>query len=235
MRVNKRKYRERNALKIKLKKKIEYEANKSAVILRSKLWRLSNPDRVKELSRAARKRNALKRAIQNKVNWLKRKKHPVHSLNHKMGRLLYMSLRGRGGKRQKSWQELVGYSVSDLKAHLKAHLSADMLWDDVMDGTVHIDHVIPIAWWPIKSAGDEAFMACWSMDNLKPMWGNENITKQSRWAGPVSEDLKAKFLALVPNHPFFASETSQALSALQPRLNEAQQVIVTRDGMGTHT
>jgi hypothetical protein len=28
--------------------------------------------------------------------------------------------------------------------------------------------------------GDEEFMRCWSLENLQPMWGTENIRKSNK-------------------------------------------------------
>ena len=39
---------------------------------------------------------------------------------------------------------------------------------------------LPITNFNISEMGDEEFMRCWSLDNLQPMWGIENIKKSNK-------------------------------------------------------
>jgi len=32
----------------------------------------------------------------------------------------------------------------------------------------------------ISEIGDDEFVKCWSLDNLQPMWGKENISKSNK-------------------------------------------------------
>ena len=54
----------------------------------------------------------------------------------------------------------------------------DMTWENY--GVWHVDHKLPITSFDIQEIGDEEFMKCWSLDNLQPMWGEENIRKSNK-------------------------------------------------------
>ena len=53
-----------------------------------------------------------------------------------------------------------------------------MTWDNY--GEWHVDHKLPITHFNIQEMGDSEFMKCWSLDNLQPMWGDENIKKSNK-------------------------------------------------------
>jgi hypothetical protein len=38
----------------------------------------------------------------------------------------------------------------------------------------------PISSFDIKEIGDEGFNKCWSLENLQPLWGDENIRKSNK-------------------------------------------------------
>jgi len=84
------------------------------------------------------------------------------------------------GKEGQSWEVLVGYSLDDLVKHLEALFEEGMTWDNY--GTWHIDHRTPRTWFNYESIDDPAFKECWSLSNLQPKWGAENIRKGNRFA-----------------------------------------------------
>jgi hypothetical protein len=53
-----------------------------------------------------------------------------------------------------------------------------MTWDNY--GEWHVDHIKPISSFNITEMGDEEFMECWSLNNLQPMWREENIRKSNK-------------------------------------------------------
>ena len=53
-----------------------------------------------------------------------------------------------------------------------------MTWDNY--GEWHVDHIKPITYFNICEIGDEEFMKCWSLNNLQPMWGEDNIRKSNK-------------------------------------------------------
>lgn len=82
------------------------------------------------------------------------------------------------GKQGQSWELMVGFTLADLVRHLESQFQEGMTWDNY--GEWHIDHRVPKSWYVFESVNDPEFKECWKLDNLKPMWGPENISKGNR-------------------------------------------------------
>ena len=59
--------------------------------------------------------------------------------------------------------------------HLEKQFMDNMTWDNY--GKWHVDHIQPISSFNIKAIGDNEFMRCWSLGNLQPLWGPDNLSK----------------------------------------------------------
>ncbi len=64
--------------------------------------------------------------------------------------------------------DLVGYTPEDLKNHLERQFKNGMTWDNY--GEWHVDHIIPMKVFNIKSAEDIDFKRCWVLKNLRSKW-----------------------------------------------------------------
>jgi len=78
-------------------------------------------------------------------------------------------------KNKRKWENLVGYSLNDLKKHLESLFINGMSWDNY--GQWHIDHKIPKSSFNITSDSCDAFKQCWSLSNLQPLWATDNLKK----------------------------------------------------------
>ena len=87
----------------------------------------------------------------------------------------------KANKKGRSWEMLVGYSLIDLKNHLQDRFKTGMDWHNY--GEWHIDHIIPVSWFNFEYASDPEFKKCWDLDNLQPLWAEENMKKGNRLAG----------------------------------------------------
>lgn len=56
-----------------------------------------------------------------------------------------------------------------------------MSWENY--GEWHIDHVTPLSWFQYKSVTDEGFSAAWALNNLQPLWAEDNLSKNNRYVG----------------------------------------------------
>lgn len=81
-------------------------------------------------------------------------------------------------KARRSWQELVGYSVGDLRTHLERQFLKGMSWENA--DRWHVDHILPVASFGAVEPGDAAFRACWALTNLRPLWKSDNHRKGAR-------------------------------------------------------
>ena len=93
---------------------------------------------------------------------------------------MYYSLRKAKGDCH--WEDLVGYTISDLKKHLENQFKKGMSWDNY--GDWEIDHVIPVSAFDFNSPDDPQFKLCWALDNLQPLWMHENRTKGNKITEP---------------------------------------------------
>lgn len=73
-------------------------------------------------------------------------------------------------------EELLGYSIVDLRNHLEAMFVKDMTWDNM--GDWHIDHIIPQKAFDLTD--DNEWQSCWSLSNLQPLWAKDNLSKGSQ-------------------------------------------------------
>lgn len=81
---------------------------------------------------------------------------------------------GKGGGH---WEELVGYSLAELAAHIERQFSRGMSWSNM--GKWHIDHIVPLSHFKFDSPADPEFRAAWALTNLRPVWASENIRKHA--------------------------------------------------------
>lgn len=93
-----------------------------------------------------------------------------------MSRRIRKSLGVKGGKANRSWCTLVGYSALDLRQHLEAQFDESMSWANYGE-TWHIDHIVPLAFFGCKDASSPLFRLAWSLDNLRPLVKPKNLRK----------------------------------------------------------
>jgi hypothetical protein len=119
------------------------------------------------------KLNPTKRTY-NKERQLER--YRKNKVNFNFSRRMRKSLNGI--KESKSWETLVDYSLEELKLHLERQFTEGMSWDNY--GEWHIDHIIPVSSFNIQTLDDENFKKCWSLENLQPLWAEQNIKKSNK-------------------------------------------------------
>lgn len=140
---------------------LHWTCRKCAVVLASRRRETPEGRRVANASLARRYRN-----------------DEGYALKVRMGTAIRASL--RGSKQFRKWQDLVGYTIGDLKQHLERQFTKGMSWDAYRSGLIHIDHIIPLASFRITSAEDSSFRAAWALTNLRPLWAQENRAKRDR-------------------------------------------------------
>lgn len=62
--------------------------------------------------------------------------------------------------------------------HLESLFTNGMSWQNY--GEWHVDHKIPISSFDFESIECEEFKKCWSLNNLQPLWGIDNLSKGSK-------------------------------------------------------
>ena len=110
-------------------------------------------------------------------NWAKnrRAKDPSWRVSAHMTVMMHRAL-GKN-KAGRSWRTFVDYSLEELMAHIERQFTNGMTWEN--RGKWHIDHILPRSSFQYDSPDDEQFKACWALSNLRPLWAQENLTKQA--------------------------------------------------------
>jgi hypothetical protein len=76
----------------------------------------------------------------------------------------------------------LGYTVQELINHLERQFVEGMTWGNY--GKVwHIDHVKPDSWFIYENMDDEGFKQAWDINNLQPLFKEDNLRKGNRYAG----------------------------------------------------
>lgn len=124
-----------------------------------------------------------KRKYQNK----RLKTDPQFRLNRIISGGIRHSL--ENGKDGRHWEDIVGYTITELKNHLESLWEPWMNWenhgpyDPSGPKTWQIDHIIPKSMFDFKSYEDEEFKLCWSLRNLQPKCSKMNNLKRDRYIG----------------------------------------------------
>ena len=94
-------------------------------------------------------------------------------LNRAMKDAICHSLKGT--KNGRHWEDIVGYTLADLMITLENDFQPGMSFKN--HGTWHIDHIIPLARFKYNSPDDPEFKKAWALNNLQPLWADQNIRK----------------------------------------------------------
>jgi hypothetical protein len=134
------------------------------VLFRSKEWREKNIEKHRE----------------NKRNYEKTRKSndPIYKLISNFRTAIYQVLKENNVQKNGHYFEVLNYSPEELITHLEIQFVEGMSWDNY--GKWHVDHILPITSFNINEIGDEEFMKCWSLSNLQPLWGDENVRKSNK-------------------------------------------------------
>lgn len=148
----------RNRTKILERAKEHYRKNRAAI-----LARMATPEGRQYA--AAKMRERLE-------------KEPQFRLHSNTSRAIRNALGGKGRRR---WEDMVGYTAAELKLHIERQFVRGMGWHNYGRGAGkwHIDHIVPQSAFSFAAPEDPDFRACWALTNLRPLWGDKNISKHA--------------------------------------------------------
>ena len=159
-----KKWREKNKEYTSEKSKIWYEKNKEYRKEYYNKWRSENPDKWRE----------------SKRNYERTRKanDPLYKLVANFRTAIYTVLKENNMDKYGHYFEILQYSPEELATNLENQFTEGMTWENY--GEWHVDHKLPITSFNFQKIGDNEFMKCWCLDNLQPMWGDENIRKSNK-------------------------------------------------------
>jgi hypothetical protein len=159
-----KKWRDKNKEKLSKKHKLWYENNKNKWNDYIKEYRKNNIDKIRQIKRDyERNRKAT---------------DPLYKLITNFRTAIWTVLKESNVDKYGHYFDILQYTPEELINHLEKQFKDDMTWDNY--GIWHVDHKLPITSFDIQEMGDEEFMKCWCLDNLQPMWGEENIRKSNK-------------------------------------------------------
>lgn len=82
------------------------------------------------------------------------------------------------GKKGSPTVKLLGCSFEMFKKHLERRFAKGMTWKNYGRNGWHIDHIVPCAAFDLRKREDQE--KCFHFSNMRPMWANENRSKNGR-------------------------------------------------------
>ena len=150
----------------------------------NKKWYEENKYKIKEYQKIYHKKyyNENKNKLneyQNKCKMKYRKTNPQFRFRINFSRAIRLALKKQEiSKRGYSWETILGYTIKNLIQHLEDQFIEGMEWDNY--GKWHLDHIRPQSSFNFTSYEDEAFQECWSLNNLQPLWAQDNWEKSNK-------------------------------------------------------
>jgi len=170
-------YREKNKERITSRLKAWYEKNKKYASEQAKIYRENNKEKVSTWTKLWRENNHEKVKSYTKKCNAKIRSTPKGKLNNNISRGISRSL--NGAKSGRHWEDLVGYTIDQLKRHLEKQFDEHMTWENY-GSYWHLEHIIPVSAFNFQSPEDRDFKRCWALKNLRPLEKIENIKKSNK-------------------------------------------------------
>ena len=144
-----------------------------------KKWSEQNKEHLKQYLKEYREKNVDNiRKTKRDYERNRKARDPLYKLISNFRTAIYQVLKESNVEKNGHYFDVLQYSPEELINHLEKQFTEGMTWENY--GEFHVDHKLPISSFNIKEIGDEEFMKCWSLDNLQPMWGEENIRKSNK-------------------------------------------------------
>ena len=154
--------------------------NKEKLSEYHKEWTQQNKEHRKEYHKEWREKNKeYYQKYRRDYEKTKKDSDPSYKLACYTRTAIYTCLKERDITKYKNTFDLLPYSLEKLINHLESQFKEDMSWENY--GEWHVDHIKPMSSFNIQSPEDGSFQECWSLNNLQPLWGKENLSKGSRY------------------------------------------------------
>jgi hypothetical protein len=157
-----------------------YKNNKEDICEWYKKWAKENREYLREKHTEWREDNKehvnkYKRDYERK----RRAEDPKYRLGIRTRTAVWQLLKERGVKKTNKTFALLGYTIEELMSHLEKQFAEGMSWDNY--GKWHVDHIQPMTSFNFESVDDEGFKECWKLENLQPLWEEDNLSKGPRY------------------------------------------------------
>ena len=142
-------------------------------------WQKNNQEHRKKYLKEYREKNADDiRKTKREYERNRKATDPLYKLISNFRTAIYQVLKENRVDKNQSYFDVLQYTPEQLIVHLEKQFTEGITWENY--GEWHVDHKQPISSFNIQEMGDSEFMKCWSLENLQPMWGEENIRKSNK-------------------------------------------------------
>lgn len=143
-------------------------------------WQKENYEHRKKYMDEYREKNIDKiREVKRNYERTRKANDPLYKLISNFRTAIYQVLKENNVEKNGHYFDILKYTPEELISHLERQFKDGMTWDNY--GEWHVDHSKPISVFNIKEIGDSEFMKCWSLSNLQPLWGEENVKKSNKF------------------------------------------------------
>ena len=156
--------------------KEHYNANAEEIKQKVLKWQADNKEKCDKYNKKWRKTNPKKYKESQTKAIHKIRQTPKGITNNRMSSAIHKAL--KTGKAGRHWESLVPYTLQKLMDHLESLFLPGMSWLNM--GKWHIDHIIPKAHFRYSTMEDSQFKACWALENLQPLWREDNLKKGAK-------------------------------------------------------
>jgi hypothetical protein len=164
---------------VAMKKYFSKPETKERLKKNHKKWAEQNKEHRKQYLKEYREKNIDNiRKTKRDYERNRKSRDPLYKLISNFRTAIYQVLKENNVEKNKSYFDILQYTPEELINHLEKQFTDTMTWDNY--GVWHVDHKLPITSFDIREMGDKEFMRCWCLDNLQPMWGEENIRKSNK-------------------------------------------------------
>jgi hypothetical protein len=118
---------------------------------------------------------------ENKVKW---GLIPRNRLSQRIRGLMRQYLSNQKMLKSSNTFKMLGYTPCELKIHFESQFTDGMSWENMSEW--HIDHIRPVASFDFDSTEHPDFKKCWALNNLQPLWAEDNLRKSDKWDGVVN-------------------------------------------------
>lgn len=178
--------RSENPEKHRAQGKSWYERNKEKNLARTTKWRRNNPEKARAYTKKWEAANPGSRLDRNR----RRLRTPRGRIENAIRAGINKEIRSVDKRGNKTF-DILGYSPTTLMRHLEKQFADGMSWDNYGHGygCWHIEHKIPVVAHNYDTPYDLDFKDCWSLKNLRPLWAEENWSKNDKLDKPFQPSL----------------------------------------------
>lgn len=151
--------------------------NPESALASKRRWSAKNADKLREAGKKYRDKNRERCREKQRRADAKAMENPAHVLKCRMKKRISGLLRGKAGVKT---EELLGYTKEQLMRHIERQFTTGMNWEKLLNGEIHIDHIIPVSSFKSITTDLSELKACWALTNLRPLWAKDNYAKSNK-------------------------------------------------------